>query len=121
MTDHQERILLARHGTVDVALPPSAILYAAKEDFARRGRNKLIAKGTGAWLPFSRYAFLASHVRNAKSPAEILRRAMAWKQHQPKPDTLADQGPVPKLSMLRLTASVENLAAAIQMAEEAND
>lgn len=119
MSEYQEKVMLARHGTVDVALPPSAILAAAREDFVRRQRNKARASlGVDADGKYLRYAFLVGHVRNAKSPAEILKRALAWRQHQPKPGTLADQGPTPKLSALHLTASVENLTLAIQLAEE---
>ena len=126
MTEHQEKIMLARHGTVDVALPPSAILAAAKEDFERRHRNKTrggidksgaaIADLNGNWT-YERYAFLVGHVRNAKSPAEILKRALAWKQSggDLKTGTLNEK--THKLSLLHLTASVENLTLAIQLAE----
>ena len=44
-------------------LPPSAVLNTAQNDLRKRGSGQ-------------RYAFLRKHVRPAKSPADLLRRAL---------------------------------------------
>ena len=62
-TSGQERLLLFEHGTKPWKLPPSAVLGAALNDLRKRGSGQ-------------RYAFLRKHVRPAKSPADLLRRAI---------------------------------------------
>lgn len=117
MTEHMERRLLATHGTQDVILPPTAILAAARADYARRARNKdrEAERNDDGSLndAFERYAFRGSCVKAAKSPSGILRAQLRWMEKRPKTAL-----PEYKLSVLHLTASLDNLRAAIALAEK---
>ena len=63
LTPARERALLFEHGTRPWKLPPSAVLGAARNDLRKRGSGRPCA-------------FLRKHVRPAKSPADLLRRAL---------------------------------------------
>jgi len=62
--------VLAEHGTHAFALKPSSILHAAAADIATRDRAKKNPAGR-------RYLFIWWHVKEAKSPADLIRRALA--------------------------------------------
>lgn len=120
MTD---RVQLAVHGTRDVELPPSALVSAAREDLARRERNKLAAQADreyrdshgGNWpirATYERFAFDRKHIKKAKAPADILKATLRALEDA-KPND-----PLPKLSVLHLTASLDNLKLAIALAEK---
>ena len=64
LTPARERALLFEHGTKPWRLPPSAVLGAARNDLRKRE-----TRGP------RRYVFLRTHVKPAKSPADLLRRA----------------------------------------------
>ncbi len=63
LTPAREHAILFEHGTRPWKLPPSAVLGAAQNDLRKRGSGRP-------------YAFLRKHVRPAKSPADLLRRAL---------------------------------------------
>lgn len=62
--------LLAEHGTKAFALPPSAVIYAAREDLARRDKAQHNAFKKG-------YLFAWDHVRRAKNVRDLIERAIA--------------------------------------------
>jgi len=68
------------HGTKLMELKPSSILAAAEKDLQRRVDNLQLCKvsvdNSGYPFQFQRFAFLAPHVRAAKSAADLLRRAL---------------------------------------------
>lgn len=115
MTDLTERQMLAKHGTQDVVLPPSALLSVAKADFDRRTRNK--ARAAAEEGGYERFAFLGSHVSAAASPLGILKKALRWRENYTS-STSPDSEPAAKLSVLHLTASLDNLKLAIALAEK---
>ncbi len=63
LTPARERLMLFEHGTKPWKLPPSAVLSAAQNDLRKCGSRRP-------------YAFLRKHVRPAKSPTDLLRRAL---------------------------------------------
>lgn len=78
MTDRDDRRQLAEHGTRPVTLPPSALLRTAAKDIKRRAHNKavLIAEDGRRTDAYKRYAFFADHVRTAKTPEDVIRKAL---------------------------------------------
>jgi hypothetical protein len=96
LTPGRERLLLFEHGTRPWKLPPSAVLNTARNDLRKRGSGR----------PF---AFLRKHVRSAKSPADLLRRA------------LHDRGTgltAPRVETLTLYGDEQTLRHALKLANE---
>src|SRR5262245_23453659 len=61
--------VLAEHGTHAFQLQPSSILHAAATDLKTRDRAKKNAAGR-------RYLFVWAHVKEARSPHDLIRRAL---------------------------------------------
>ncbi len=94
LTPARERALLFEHGTRLWKLPPSAVLGTAQNDLRKRGSGQ-------------RYAFLRRHVRRAKSPADLLRRAL-----QDRESGLA----APRVETLTLYSDEPTLRHALELA-----
>jgi hypothetical protein len=69
----QDREMLAEHGTKLMELKPSSVLQTAVADLARRGRNA--ERGEAMEGGYEQYAFHRRHVRRARDPGDLLRRA----------------------------------------------
>ena len=96
LTPARERALLFEHGTRPWRLPSSAVLGAAQNDLRKRGSGRP-------------YAFLRKHVRPAKSPADLLRRAL-----QDRESGLA----APRVETLTLYNDEQTLRQALELADE---
>ena len=96
LTPVRERLLLFGHGTKPWKLPPSAVLGAAQNDLRKRGSGQC-------------YAFLRKHVRHAKSPADLLRRAL-----QDRENGLA----APRVETLTLYNDEQTLRQALELADD---
>lgn len=97
---------LHEHGTVAFTLPPGAITGAAKADLAAREHNRLVYRGK-INPPARRYAFVAKHVRKAKTPVELLRLA----QREPKAAKKTT-----KVNTWRIYEAQDSLRRAIELA-----
>lgn len=67
--------VLEAYGTTVGGLTPSSVLYAAEEDLRRRARNAQTKNGTVS-NQFEHYAFLRLHVYRAKTPRDVLAKAI---------------------------------------------
>lgn len=119
--------LMGRHGRRESLLPPNAILWLAKMDLAKRSRNRARAAAGMAEDAdsYEEYAFMGNHVRRSKTPADLIMDAIEWRKAYDKWFATMDPGDAAsyenkfmnaKLSTLRLTASMENLRLAHDLA-----
>ncbi len=118
-TPERERLNLFHHGTIPWRLMPNAVLETAKSDLRARAHNKAVrharrqhGKGALARKLVAKtrgYAFLGKHVRDAESPADLLRRAI-----EDRPAGMASE----RVETLALYTDSDRLWEALRLAEE---
>lgn len=94
---------LHEHGTRAFRLPAGAIVSTAEHDLDSREYNKRYAAGQEIG-PTRRYAFLAKHVRRAKTAAELI--ALAIKENGAAKNTT-------KINTKRIYGDLATLRAAL--------
>lgn len=77
-----ERRMLHKKGTRAMMLTPGSLVSTAKADLARRARNKQRAEKEDGG--YERFAFLPIHVKNAKSVAGLLAKAISDLERRPE-------------------------------------
>lgn len=97
-----EREMLQKHGTVAFRMKPGAIVSAAEQDLRIRQNKKADIDEPGR-----PYAFLSSHVRKAKTAADLVEAAIA------NPDKGIESG---KYNTRLIYGDVELLRAALALA-----
>lgn len=121
LTPEREAMNLWRHGTAKLPLTANAVFCAARQDLQARDHNAWLSGerarmrkegGNLKSLALSRpLGFLRSHVAHAKTPADVLRNAVAGIEEGRRRAKTANT--------LRLYDSEEILRAALKMAEAA--